>query len=99
MARASLVSKKAWIFSRIMKGPFTLDVEIPPSNGSVYTIRHKHGKTEAYTVFIPDIDANGQNQHCQSTFHVHTAFWIRDRWFQRALMESDKNTTRHTTRS
>lgn len=75
-----------------VKGQFTIWADVPPTIGTVYEVRRKTDKKGVRLVFIPDaIDSNG-NIHCQSTYHKHTAFWMRCRYIQRALME-------HPTRS
>lgn len=59
-----------------------------PSIGTVYTISRKSGLKMERTVFIPDATGNeNRTLHCQSSFHVHTAFFVRCRYIQRALMD------------
>ena len=78
------------------EGAFNILADTLPSMGTVYTIHRKNvfgkgGKMERQ-VFIPDRNNNGHTLHCQSNHHIHTAFWIRCCYIQRALME-------HPTRS
>jgi hypothetical protein len=71
------------------EGHFTVFADTVPMMGTVYTIQRK-GKGDDQkmlrTVFIPD-STNGLAPHCQSDYHCHTAFWIRCRYIQRALLE------------
>ncbi len=70
-----------------VEGRFTVFADTLPKRGTVYVIRRKSDKKEQHTVFIPDAIPGGDNLHCQSSFHMHTGYWIRDRYSQRALME------------
>ena len=68
-------------------GLFAILADTMPSIGTVYAIRRKSEKKMEHTVFVPRPINKWYNQHSQSDFHMHTAFWIRDRYIQRALMD------------
>jgi hypothetical protein len=81
-------------------GHFTLRVDMLPSIGTVYKIRDRRSSTPLErTVFIPDSEqlSDAADLHCVSDFHVHTAFFIRCRFIQRALMEHDRSMADHST--
>ncbi|KAL7459579.1 hypothetical protein ACHAWC_011403 [Mediolabrus comicus] len=81
-------------------GHFTLRVDMLPSVGTVYNIRDRRSSTPLErTVFIPDSEqvSDAADLHCVSDFHVHTAFFIRCRFIQRALMEHDRSMADHST--
>ena len=49
--------------------------------GTVYHIRNQDDKSDTYKeknhkVNIPNRQLNDYNQHCQSDYKVHTAFWV-----------------------
>lgn len=78
-----------------IRGKFTIYVDTQPTIGTSYVVRRKNGGGAQHTVFIPNAvqeGGGGENLHCQSDYKMHTAFWIRDRYIQRALMD-------HPTRS
>ena len=81
---------------KAVEGNFTIWVDTLPRKGMVYTIAHLTNDKMERTVFIPHLSGKYRH-HCQSNFHVHTAFWIRDRYIQRALMQHPSRTTRDDT--
>lgn len=55
--------------------------------GTLYIIRPKESsdhETDARKVFVPD----SKSYYCQSNFYMHTSYWIRCRFIQRALIDS-----------
>ena len=75
-------------------GRLNISAFVPPSTGTVYIVGPKladksHAK---HTVYVPD----DETMHCQSDFHVHTVFWIRDRYIQRALIDHPSRSMRQT---
>lgn len=78
-----------------IKGRYCLLVDTVPSTGTVYTICRKvsvGGNKMERQVFIPNPIADDDTPHCQSNYHCHTSYFIRDRYIMRALLE-------HPTRS
>lgn len=81
-------------------GHFTLRVDMLQSAGTVYKIRDRRSSTPLErTVFIPDSEqvSDAADLHCVSDFHVHTAFFVRCRFIQRALMEHDRSMADNST--
>ena len=66
-----------------IKGRVTIWAATTPSRGTVYVIRRKNkDKSMQHTVFVPDETNTRVFTHCQSDYHIHTAYWIRDRYIQ-----------------
>jgi hypothetical protein len=58
-----------------------------PSVGKLFIIRRKNDKKGEHKVFIPDKNSTGTYNHAQSDFHIHTGYFMRCRYIQRALMD------------
>lgn len=58
-----------------------------PSVGKLFIIRRKHDKKCEHKVFVPNKNSNGTYNHAQSDFYIHTAYFMRCRYIQRALMD------------
>ena len=60
-----------------------------PLTGLLYAIAHKKG-TYSHKVFIPRA-SSGSFTHAQSNGPVHTSYWVRDRFIQRALIANNRS--------
>eukprot|EP00956_Cyclotella_meneghiniana_P026661 scaffold58164_cov43-Cyclotella_meneghiniana.AAC.5 len=74
-------------------GWFRVIAETVPSVGTLYEVSHRFSGMSRQ-VFIPNKKSNGTFHHCQSNYHLHTTFWVRCRYVQRALMDHDERTVK-----
>eukprot|EP00956_Cyclotella_meneghiniana_P016185 scaffold25469_cov77-Cyclotella_meneghiniana.AAC.6 len=74
-------------------GWFHVIAKTVPSIGTLYEVSHRFSGM-LRQVFIPNKKRNSTLHHCQSNYHIHTTFWVRRRYVQRALMGHDERTVK-----